>query len=97
MKKQWKLLVSLALLISLFGCSSKPKIDEEMMKEFDAFLEEDFIATMEDSYLNMHVFLEHPENYGIDRDRVEIVLSETYSDDWIKENQKEVRERKKKF
>lgn len=79
MKKIILSVLSMILILSLSGCSSS-KQNEEMMKEFDAFIENDFIETMESDYTTMHVYLEHPEDYGVDSSKVEVSLGSRVDD-----------------
>ncbi len=58
--KRWKLLLlSLIMMLGLAGCSQGEKpSDEEAQKQFDEFIQGDFIDTMESDYLTMHIYLD---------------------------------------
>lgn len=77
MKSFRKLLVLLcgALLFSTAGCQDR----EEIQTAFDAFLEDEFIQTMEQEYTALHVYVSDPAAFGIDMDQVEVGLGTTAS------------------
>ena len=74
MKKLIISILSLLIIASSTGCSQQPQENPEMIKAFDQFIEKDFIETMESDYTTMHVYLEKPQNYGIDPSKVEVSL-----------------------
>lgn len=84
MKNTCKLLLCTAMIASLCGCTtSKGNPDEQA--RFDAFIEKDFIETMESDYLTMHIYLEHPEDYGIDLKNVPVTLGTDPDEEGLKE------------
>ena len=81
------------LSVILTGCQNnqQPSVPSE---DFDAFVEKDFIDSMEDSYMLAHMRMEHPENYGVDMSKVKVTLGDVEVTD--KERQ-EFLETKKEF
>lgn len=71
-KKILALSLSILLTLSLMGCKSTDPNEEQAA--FDAFIEQEFIETMENDYTTMHVYLQDPEAFGIDREKVEVNL-----------------------
>lgn len=90
------LLLSLLLALPLSGCGSKQNA-EEMQKQFDEFIKKDFISEMENDYLSMHILLEHPEDFGVDSNKVKIQLGPVFSEESADEDRKEVIETSEKF
>lgn len=82
LKKISSLLLAILIAFSTVGCSSN---HEEEQKKFDAFLEKEFVEAMESDYTTMHIFLEHPEKYGVDESKVKVNLGTRIDE----ENQKE--------
>ena len=74
MRKLVLSILSLCMIASLWGCGSEPKENPETIQKFNEFIENDFIETMESDYTTMHVYLEHPEKFGIDPSKVEVSL-----------------------
>lgn len=73
--------LSFLMMISLWGCGSNaPQVNEETVKKFHEFIENDFIETMKSDYTTMHIYLENPENYGIKRDEIEVSLGSRADD-----------------
>lgn len=89
LKRLSLLAISAVMALSMSACSSTSKEDEQ--KKFDAFIETQFKDSMQD-YTTMHVFLEHPQDYGIDPEKVTVNLGERTDIS----NQKKVAEKKKK-
>jgi len=85
------MILSLVMLLTITGCQGKSS--EEVQKEFDTFIEQEFIDAMESDYMTMHVFLENPENYGIDISKVKVGIG-SYLDE---ASQKEAIEEEKVF
>lgn len=78
-------LTVLALTISMLsGCTHADKIDAEaaakMQEEFDAFIDQEFVSSMENSWISCHVYLEHPENFGVDRSKIKVELAPVIDD-----------------
>lgn len=78
MKKILLMILSLSMLFMITGCLGKSS--EETQKEFDAFIEQEFIKAMENDYMSMHVYLENPKDYGVDVSKVKVGLG-TYLDE----------------
>ena len=61
MKKLLVLIVSFLMIISIFGCSNKTKVDikhsDKENVEFNKFLDKEFKEAMEADYLNNHYTL----------------------------------------
>ena len=74
MKKLIISILSLLIIASSTGCSQQPQENPEMIKAFDQFIEKDFIETMESDYTTMHIYLENPQDYGVDSSKVEVSL-----------------------
>lgn len=75
MRKVLLSVLSLVLALSLTGCfSKKAKVNEESVKAFNEFIENDFIETMESDYTTMHVYLENPEDFSVNRNDIEVNL-----------------------
>lgn len=77
--------------IQAAGVASHPN------KEFTKFLKKDFVDTLDDSFLLMHQYLDNPEDYGIDVDKVEVSLGEVGITDEDREELKETEEELAKF
>lgn len=91
MKKNVSLLVVIALLFSLWGCGPK-KDPKEEQKLFDEFIQRDFVDTMENDFVGMHVYFENPEKFGIDKEKVKIQLAKHYSEEDNEEEEEEFEE-----
>ena len=74
MKKLIISILSLLIIASSTGCSQQPQENPEMIKAFDQFIEKDFIETMESDYTTKHIYLENPQDYGVDSSKVEVSL-----------------------
>ena len=73
--------LSVSLAFTQAGCQKQqtpPTVDltsEEAIaeqKKFDEFIQSELVASAESDYLTTHIYFEHPENYGIDRSKVEV-------------------------
>lgn len=86
-------LLSLLLSLSLSGCSSTD--NKTIQKDFDKFINEEFVNEMEDSYTNSHILLEQPENFSVDTSKAEIVIDNDVSqevfDDYYENASKSVK------
>lgn len=69
MKKLLVLIVSFLMIISIFGCSNKTKVDikhsDKENVEFNEFLDKEFKEAMEADYLNNHYTLNDSKAMGI--------------------------------
>lgn len=83
--------LSLVMIFSLMGCQKDTKSNEETQKEFDAFINKEFVDAMENDYMTMHVYLENPKDYGVDQSKVKVrlgvYLDEESQNEAIKEEQ----------
>lgn len=66
--------VILVLTLMLTGCQSTPEPDISIQQTFDEFIEKDFVDTLQDNYLNMHIYTENPENFHVNKDEVKVTL-----------------------
>lgn len=82
--------LSVSLAFTQAGCQKQqtpPTVDltsEEAIaeqKKFDEFIQSELVASAESDYLTTHIYFEHPENYGIDRSKVEVTLGYLEDDD----------------
>ncbi len=74
-KTDWKktfYLMGLVGVISIFftGCGSA----EEEQKKFEEFLQSEFVTYMESDYTTAHIYLQNPEQYGIDMEQIDVGL-----------------------
>lgn len=90
------LLLSLLLALPLNGCGSKTS-NEDMQKQFDEFIKNEFVEEMENDYLSMHILFEHPENFGIDGKNVKIQIDSKFTDESFDEDRKLIAETVEKF
>ena len=97
--KRWKLLLlSLIMMLGLAGCSQGEKpSDEEAQKQFDEFIQGDFIDTMESDYLTMHIYLEHPENYNVNSSNMTVQIGDKFDENDLIEDQTELKEIREAF
>lgn len=83
-----------AMTAGLAGCGGRTvsgfaAADEN--ERFDAYLEKEFIETMESDYSTLHVFLENPEAYGVDRGKVSVDLGMRFDEESVAEMVEETR------
>ncbi|MCI8541196.1 MAG: DUF885 domain-containing protein [Erysipelotrichaceae bacterium] len=100
MRKRWHyLLLALFLAIGIGGCQEQANVgnNEEMQKQFDEFIETDFVDTMESDYLTMHIYLEHPENYGVDSSKTTVQIGEKFDENAMEEDLSELQELRDSF
>lgn len=80
-----------AVLAVTTGCTSAPQQPAgEENARFDEYLEKEFVETVESDYTTMHVFLEHPEAYGVDRSKVTVGLGSRFDSETIAESAEEL-------
>lgn len=75
-KKALLLLLTAALILSSTGCHN-----ENTQQDFDAFIEDEFVSTMQSDYITAHSYLQKPEDFGVDVSKLEVSLGLTYSDE----------------
>lgn len=90
------LLLSLLLVLPLNGCGNKQN-DEEMQKQFDEFIKNEFVSEMENDYLSMHILLEHPENYGVNPENMKIQIGEKFTEGAANQDREELAKTIEKF
>ncbi len=96
-RKHWKLLLLLFLMtFTVAGCKEKLG-DEEAQKQFDEFIQSDFVDTMENDYLSMHIYLEHPENYGVNPENVDVQIGEKFDEADFEQDRQTLEEVKNEF
>lgn len=97
-KQLTTILLALILTISISGCNNQNSGDaDKMQTEFDQFIEQEFIDTMESDYTSLHSFIENPENFGIDLNNVEIGFGSGYSEEELEEAKKTTEETAERF
>ncbi|WP_416326134.1 DUF885 domain-containing protein [[Eubacterium] hominis] len=79
-RKQFRIIALSILLIATLGGCTKKDAGEEQQK-FDEFINRQFVETMESDYMSTHVFLEHPENFGVDVSKIKVNLGERIDTD----------------
>lgn len=77
--------------LTLNGCQKRTQAD------FDAFVHDDFVSTMEGDWLTAHNYLENPENYGVDISNAEISYGEVVSDEAFAQSIEDLKETRKTF
>lgn len=96
MKNTFKKLFISFTVLSLTACSSTTMQDNTFAakenKDFTKYTNQLVVEYAENDYTTMHQFFEHPEDYGIDINNVDVSLGEFYTDNTeeIKEDQKEL-------
>ena len=96
MKNLFKRLFVGFTVLSLTACGSTTMQDNTFAakenKDFTKYTNQLVVEYAENDYTTMHQFFEHPEDYGIDINKIDISLGEFYTDNTeeIKEDQKEL-------
>ena len=83
--------VLMASVSVLSGCQQRAQQD------FDDFVQQDFVSTMEDDWLTAHTYLQNPENYGINIDEAPLSFGEVMTDEDYKQNVQDLAETRKEF
>ncbi|WP_416324897.1 DUF885 domain-containing protein [[Eubacterium] hominis] len=83
-KRLTLLTLSVLMALSIGGCSQKDYAEEQ--KKFDDFMQQEFVDSMEMSYPNTHIILEHPENYGVDTSKTKIQIDREMTEAVFEEN-----------
>ena len=66
--------VTAAVCLPIFimsGCQDRAALSQ---KKFDEFIQQEFVSAMESDYTTAHVFLQHPENFGINPENIQVSL-----------------------
>ncbi len=66
-------------------------------KAFDLFILEEFVSGLEDDYLAIHVTLQNPEYFGIDKSSAQVTLGEALSEEYITEARENNQQLKEEF
>ena len=96
MKNTFKKLFISFTVLSLTACGSTTMQDNTFAakenKDFTKYTNQLVVEYAKNDYTTMHQFFEHPEDYGIDINNVDVSLGEFYTDNTeeIKEDQKEL-------
>lgn len=86
MKRFSKIFLALLLTFSLSACNKQNSSDQKAMQDkFDQFIEQEFIDTLESSYISLHSFIEKPEDFNIDINKVDIGFGSGYSEAELQE------------
>lgn len=88
--KVWLVLLSALLLVMSVGC-------QDVRAQFDKFIQAEFVNTMESDYMTAHIYLEHPENFGVDMSKTGINLGIRPDMEAKKEYYRTVKERYQEF
>ena len=99
LKRLSLLALSLMMTVSLIGCTNNDigKNAALQQKDFDTFMNSEFVDSLQDSYVNMYNFTENPENYGIDKSKVTVQINQEISEATFKENRASIKKSAKKF
>ncbi len=67
-------LLSLIVILacSIAGCHQID--DSQIQTQFDEFIQEEFITTMESDYIATHIYMQDPEAFGVDTSQIEVSL-----------------------
>ena len=65
-KRILSLFVALMMIFSLCGCQGNPVSEQTESERFEEYLDDSFRESLSSSLFDLHFFLIHPENYGID-------------------------------
>ena len=72
MKKISLLSLTFILACSIVGCQQIDASQEQ--KQFDEFIQQEFVKTMESDYVATHIYTQNPETFGIDLNQMEVSL-----------------------
>ncbi|EOS60001.1 hypothetical protein C815_01854 [Firmicutes bacterium M10-2] len=92
-----KIALILALTLGLSACSAAPAknqtdqpISQQANEQFTKYLNDYVVEMAESDFTTMHQFFEHPENYGIDPEKVEVTLGSIEPDEESKALEKKL-------
>lgn len=88
--KVWLVLLSALLLVMSVGC-------QDVRAQFDKFIQAEFVNAMESDYMTAHIYLEHPENFGVDMSKIGVNLGIRPDMEAKKEYYRTVKERYQEF
>ena len=66
-------------------------------ERFDQFIQQEFVDTMESDYPSMHIFLIHPEDFGVDPSAVEVGLGLRVDEQTIEKTAQDVAAAREEF
>ena len=89
-KKLSLLALSAIMALSIGGCAKKDDVEEQ--KKFDEFMNQEFVNSLQESYVNTHILTEHPESFGIDVSKLTVEIDKPQTEETMKEN-KEITEK----
>ena len=83
-------ILSAFMAISLIGCQPQTKNNEEVQKQFDEFIQTQFVNTMESDYTTAHTFMVNPKDLKKSKEDQASVLKEfkTFNRDDLTDEQK---------
>lgn len=90
----------LCFVVLLSGCSSSKKTVQKVepeqeltqyQQDFNEFLKEQLVETLESDYYTLHSYLKKPESYGIDTESVEKTFGRMDAES-MEEDRKEIQE-----
>ena len=84
LKRTAALVLSALMALTLTACGARSQVEEQ--QAFDAFMHEQFVAAMQDDYLTAHVFLENPQDFGVDTSQMVVRINEGISAENTREN-----------
>lgn len=95
MKRIISLLLVSTLIFSMSGC--KKNDEPTQQAAFDEFIEEEFIESIKQDFLSTHVFMIHPEQFGIDPLQIEVNLGPGPTEEYFNECHEEYQTTVEKF
>ena len=97
MKLRQKLpIVALCMAVMMLfpSCGTTP---EDQQQAFDAFIQEDFVSTMESDYLTNHIYLENPQDFGVDESQITVSLGTRFDPDSFQQTRDDLDALEKEF
>ena len=82
-------ILSAFMAISLIGCQPQTKNNEEVQKQFDEFIQTQFVNTMESDYTTAHTFMVNPKDFGVDMSQVDVNLGIRITDENLKKSKED--------
>lgn len=94
---QWRKAIAIFIIVAiavnmLIGCHGGS--DQEA---FDAFIEQEFVDSLEENWLYTHIYTENPEDFGIDISKVPVEISPSVTDDYLEEVHAKNKEKQEAF
>ena len=82
MKKAGAFLLAALFLFPLAGCGGNRQ--ERQQREFDAFIQNEFISAMESDYTTAHIYLQNPADFGVDAEKIEVSLGARFDEESLR-------------